>query len=114
VASDPTPDAGPPADDRLSTIDAEVVRPCLALAFRPGELLSFTTARTGDTPDIEVRLETSAGDVQTLPVWQPGVESLATVAGMRRNLLWQLEYWLPESGLRWGQEVRLVVPDGWE
>ena len=97
----------------VQLIDDEVVRPCLGIAFRAGELRSFATAMTeyGDGvdpgPDIDLRLETSAGDVQVFPVWQPGVPELTTVAGMRANLLRMLEDWLPESHLRWGENVDL-------
>jgi hypothetical protein len=116
VDSDHVPDAVNASDNLLSIIDTEVVQPCLRISFRAGELRSCTTAKANDTLDssIEVRLETSVGDVQSLAVWQPDVELLSTVAGMRRNLLRQLEYWLPESRLRWGQEVKLHIPEGWE
>jgi len=94
----------------------QVIRPCLRIAFQPDELRSFTTARAGDAPEssIEVGLETSTGDVQSFAVWQRDVEWLSTVARIRGSLLWQLEYWLPETCLRRGQEVRLSVPDDWE
>ncbi|MEY9931749.1 hypothetical protein ABH926_006398 [Catenulispora sp. GP43] len=96
----------------MSVIDDEAVRPCLETAFRAGELVRHSTVVVEYTdgfnpgPGVELRLETSAGDVQSFPVWQPGVPSLATGAGMRRNLLRLLEDWLPESRLRWGEEVR--------
>ncbi|AUG80849.1 hypothetical protein CFP65_6182 [Kitasatospora sp. MMS16-BH015] len=110
MASDRFANAVNASGDLLSIIDTEVVRPCLAVAFRPGELRGFTTVRADG---VEVRLETSAGDVQTMPVWQPGVESLSTVAGMRRSLLALLEEWLPESRLHWGEEIRLTPPEDW-
>jgi hypothetical protein len=99
-----------------SSIDSEVVPYCLELAFRTGELRSFLTTITqygglNAGPGIELRLETSEGDVQSFPVWQPNVESLSTLQGLRRSLLEQLESWLPESRLRWGENVHLVDPD---
>ena len=107
-------------DGLRSLIDNEVVRPCLEIAFRPGELRDFTAVETAYSDDlnpgpaIELRIETSAGDVQIFPVWQSDVPSLETAAGMRNNLLWQLEQWLPESRLRWGQNVRLRPDPGTE
>jgi hypothetical protein len=96
----------------MARIDAEAVRPCLEIAFRPGELLNHSTVVVEYThgfnpgPGIELHLETSAGDFQNFPVWQPDVPPLSTTAGVRRNLLRLLEDWLPESLLRWGENVR--------
>jgi hypothetical protein len=60
-----------------------------------------------------LELETSEGDVAAIPVWQPEVEQLSTIAGIREYLLGQLEDWLPETRLHWGEEVHLLPsPDG--
>ncbi len=101
-------------DELRIFVATEVVAPCIALAFEPGELRrSATTVAVREDGAalnfrIELRLETSAGDVQTFWVWEPHMPILATVDGMRRNLLRQLEDWLPESQLRWGQDVQLL------
>lgn len=100
-----------------SRIDKNVIPFCLGLAFHADELRKSATTITesGDDlnpgPAIELRLETSAGDVQEFPVWQANVESLSTISGIRNNLLEMLESWLPESRLRWGEEVHLADSD---
>ena len=53
-------------------------------------------------------LETSDGDKVTITFWQPGVEQFSTLAGIREHLLQQLEDWLPETRLHWGEEVHLL------
>ena len=112
-------------DDLRSIIDSEVVRPCLDAVFRSGELRRSALTITehdgrlypdGDPdygPIIRLELETSEGDVAAIPVWQPEVEQLSTIAGIREYLLGQLEDWLPETRLHWGEEVHLLPsPDG--
>jgi predicted acetyltransferase len=116
----PDHSSGPFEEFRL-TVEEQVVRPCLDIAFRPGELRHFSTeigedhgearGEINQGPDIRLQLETSAGDVWGFYVWQAEVESLSTIRGMRRNLLSQLEDALPDSRLRWGEEVRLAAPD---
>ena len=99
-----------------AAIEREVIRPCLALAFRADELRGYSTALVefdGLDPGtgVALKIETTAGETQGFYVWQPGVESLSTIAGMRKHLLGQMEDWLPESRHRWGEEVRLVDLD---
>ena len=63
-------------------------------------------------PIVQLELETSAADKATFVVWQPEVEQLTTIAGIRTNLLSQLEDWLPETQLHWGEEIHLAMPAG--
>lgn len=107
-----------PPSDLKSILDREVVRPCLEAAFRSGELRRSETAVVEHRSDpfggpdfgpiIELPLETSDGDKVTITVWQPDVEQFSTLAGIREHLLQQLEDWLPETRLRWGEEVHLL------
>ena len=107
-----------PPSDLKAVLDREVVRPCLETAFHSGELrrseLVVTEHRSGPFggpdfgPSIELPLETSDGDKVTITVWQPDVEQFATLAGIREHLLQQLEDWLPETRLHWGEEVHLL------
>jgi hypothetical protein len=63
-------------------------------------------------PIVQLDLETSAGDKAAFMVWQPEVEQFSTLAGIRTNLLSQLEDWLPETQLHWGEQIHLTMPDG--
>jgi hypothetical protein len=113
-------DADRPPGDLKSVLDREVVRPCLEAAFRDGELRRSETTVIEHTTDpfggedygpiIKLLLETSDGDKLTITVWQPEVEQFSTFAGIREHLLRDLEDWLPETRLHWGEEIHLL-PD---
>ena len=103
-----------------SVMETEVIRPCLKIAFQEGELRSAETVamehagRMDPDPDygpiVALEVETSVGDKATFNVWQPEVEQFSTIADIRTNLLRQLEDWLPESRLHWGEEIHLTMP----
>jgi len=107
-----------PPGDLKSILDREVIRPCLEAAFRRGELTRSESVVAEHRPDpfggpdygpiIELPLETSDGDEVTITVWEPDVEQLSTLTGIREHLLEQLEDWLPETRLHWGEEVHLL------
>lgn len=113
-------DADRPPGDLKSILDREVVRPVLESVFRSGELRHSDTtiiehygrwSPDGDPdygPIIQVPLETSEGDKATFTIWQPDVEQFSTLPGIRENLLRQLEDWLPETRLHWGEEIHLL------
>jgi len=113
-----------PPGDLKSILDREVVRPVLETVFRSGELRHPGTtiidrdgrwSPDGDAdygPIIKLPLETSEGDWATFTIWQPGVEQLSTLSGIRENLLRQLEDWLPETRLHWGEEIHLLPHPG--
>lgn len=92
-----------------TTLNDQVVDPCLGVAFAPGELVSHELGAAEDGA-IFVTVTTSAGDIQKFWVRDPHVEPAQGVPEMREYLLGQLEDWLPESRLRWGQQVRLRPP----
>ncbi len=113
-------DPGRPPGDLKRLLDQEVVRPVLGTVFRSGELRRCETAiierdsrwsLDGDPdygPVITLPLETSEGDKATFTIWQPDVEQFSTLSGIREHLLRQLEDWLPETRLHWGEEIRLL------
>lgn len=113
-------DADRSPDDLRSILDSEIVRPALEAVFKDGELrrsetrvVEHVTDPFGGSdygPVIQLLLETSEGDELTITVWEPDVEEFATVAGIREHLLRELEDWLPETRLHWGEQIHLL-PD---
>ena len=113
---------GRPLGELTSVLDAEVIRPCLDVAFADGELRRAETVASehggrmfpdaDDGPTVQLELETSTGDQVAFMIWQPEVEQFTTIAGMRAHLLSQLEDWLPETRLHWGEQIRLTMPAG--
>jgi hypothetical protein len=107
-----------PPDVLKSILDREVIRPCLEAAFKSGELRRSESTVIEHRPDpfggpdsgpiIELPLETSDGDKVTITVWQRDVGQFSTLAGIREHLLQQLEDWLPETRLHWGEQVHLL------
>jgi hypothetical protein len=122
VDSDGILSNGRPLSELTSVMETNVIRPCLKTAFQEGELRRAETVarehggRMFPDPDygpiVQLELETSAGDKATFMVWQPEVEQFTTLAGIRTNLLSQLEDWLPETQLHWGEEIHLAMPAG--
>ena len=123
VKQDDLFDAARPPADLKSILDREVVHPVLESVFRSGELRCSDTTiierdgRWSDEdadygPIIKLPVETSEGDRATFTIWQPDVEQFSTLSGIRENLLRQLEDWLPETRLHWGEEIHLLPHPG--
>ena len=109
-------------EDVDETLVREIVGEVVASAFRDGELASWETERreVEDRPPFAsfdcmvsrclfIEIWTARHDRFSCVLWQPDVPPLSTLEGIVQHVIYELESWLPESAVAWGENRRVEI-----